>query len=184
MDAFLFRLPGDCRRWFKALEQRSTYSATQSDHYTHCFDIPPQYGTCWPAPNTEHFAKAINGKDGSSWHLPLEPLTATSLEPRSNVEEDGLVCHDRLLWCRGSRMLFCATNIVARTHPPRFSLRISSIWCYKIVIADSAVQGPGCRKIDQQSRSSDKVCSEGHGEPWKALLRPAGRPVRAAQHGL
>ena len=74
-------------RWFEALEQRSAYRASQSDHYTHCFDIPPQYGTCWPAPGTEHFAMAINGNDNTSWKLPLPPLTSISLEPRSNCED-------------------------------------------------------------------------------------------------
>lgn len=78
-------------RWFEALEKRDTYNATQSDQYTHCWDIPPQYGTCWPAPNTEHIAKAINGKDGTSWALPLPPLNAESLEARSNVKDDGEV---------------------------------------------------------------------------------------------
>ena len=74
-------------RWFEALEKRSAYRASQSDHYTHCFDIPPQYGTCWPAPGTEQFAMAINGNDGKSWKLPLPPLTSSSLEPRSNCED-------------------------------------------------------------------------------------------------
>eukprot|EP00892_Ulva_mutabilis_P007799 jgi/Ulvmu1/5391/UM022_0186.1 len=77
-------------RWFEALEARSTYSATQSDYYTHCYDIPPQYGTCWPAPNTEDIACAINGTDGRSWKLPLPPITADSQEPRTNVVEGGL----------------------------------------------------------------------------------------------
>lgn len=31
----------------------------------------------------EPVAKAIDGQDGKSWHLPLSPLTATSLEPHS-----------------------------------------------------------------------------------------------------
>lgn len=31
----------------------------------------------------EPVAKAIDGQDGKSWHLPLAPLTATSLEPHS-----------------------------------------------------------------------------------------------------
>ena len=78
-------------RWFEALEARSTYAATQSDYYTHCWDIPPQYGTCWPAPDTEQGAMAINGTDGSSWKLPLAPLSATSFEARSNADEGGLV---------------------------------------------------------------------------------------------
>lgn len=80
-------------RWFEALEKRESYTASQSDHYTHCWDIPPQYGTCWPAPNTEQYAMAINGTDAESWRLPLPALTSTSFEARSNVEDEGKVCH-------------------------------------------------------------------------------------------
>ena len=30
--------------WFNAMESRETYSATRSDFYTHCHDLPPQLG--------------------------------------------------------------------------------------------------------------------------------------------
>lgn len=30
--------------WFQALEQRPSYLACRSDHYTHCHDLPPQLG--------------------------------------------------------------------------------------------------------------------------------------------
>ncbi|TVS05271.1 MAG: glutathione S-transferase family protein [Cyanobium sp. PLM2.Bin73] len=33
-------------RWFRALEQRSTYLGTQSDFHTHTHDLPPQMGGC------------------------------------------------------------------------------------------------------------------------------------------
>ena len=33
-------------RWFRALEQRSTYLGTQSDFHTHAHDLPPQMGGC------------------------------------------------------------------------------------------------------------------------------------------
>lgn len=79
------------RRWFEALEQRDTYSATQSDFYTHCWDIPPQYGPPHAAPSTQAYANAIDGQDGKSWHLPLPPLNSQSFEPRSNVKDDGNV---------------------------------------------------------------------------------------------
>lgn len=50
-----------------------------------------RYGTCWPAPDTEDIARAINGTDGKSWKLPLPPIGPDSFEPRSNVIEGGLV---------------------------------------------------------------------------------------------
>ena len=34
-------------RWFQALEQRSTYCGTRSDHHTHSHDLPPQMGGCY-----------------------------------------------------------------------------------------------------------------------------------------
>ena len=58
----------------------------------HCWDIPPQYGTCWPAPGSEDCAKAINGTDGKSWSLPLPPLNGKSFEARCNVNGNGQVC--------------------------------------------------------------------------------------------
>jgi glutathione S-transferase len=33
-------------RWFRGLEQRSTYLGTQSDFHTHAHDLPPQMGGC------------------------------------------------------------------------------------------------------------------------------------------
>ena len=33
-------------RWFRALEERSAYLATQSDFHTHAHDLPPQMGGC------------------------------------------------------------------------------------------------------------------------------------------
>lgn len=33
-------------RWFRALEERSAYLATQSDFHTHAHDLPPQMGAC------------------------------------------------------------------------------------------------------------------------------------------
>ena len=39
-------------RWFEALESRSTYLGTQSDYHTHCHDLPPQMGGCYPSGST------------------------------------------------------------------------------------------------------------------------------------
>lgn len=90
------------RRWFDALELRSTYSASQSDHYTHCHDIPPQYGPGYAAEGTAAFAMAINGTDGESWRLPLPPITLDSLEYRSNIIDGGLVRNSTTLSSRQS----------------------------------------------------------------------------------
>ena len=34
-------------RWFAALDGRSTYRGTRSDHHTHAHDLPPQMGGCY-----------------------------------------------------------------------------------------------------------------------------------------
>jgi glutathione S-transferase len=68
-------------RWFEAMETREPYLAFRSDFYTHCHDLPPQLGGCVSTPESLPFAAAIDGTDGESWHLPLSPLTPTSLEP-------------------------------------------------------------------------------------------------------
>ena len=34
-------------RWFAALDARSTYRGTRSDHHTHAHDLPPQMGGCY-----------------------------------------------------------------------------------------------------------------------------------------
>lgn len=40
-------------RWLSALEELPYYMATKSDFYTHCMDIPPQYGTPFPSDDAE-----------------------------------------------------------------------------------------------------------------------------------
>ena len=83
---FLIRGTGrwvNLERWMAAFEALPSYMATKSDYYTHCMDIPPQYGPGYsPIGQKMAFAEAIDGRDGS-WRLPLAPLTSTSLEPVS-----------------------------------------------------------------------------------------------------
>lgn len=69
------------------METRDPYLAFRSDYYTHCHDLPPQLGGCISVPEATAVAAAIDGTDGRSWHLPLEPLTATSLEPYGPGED-------------------------------------------------------------------------------------------------
>ena len=38
---------------------------------------------CVSVPEAQEYAAAIDGTDGESWHLPLPPLDANSLEPHS-----------------------------------------------------------------------------------------------------
>lgn len=80
-------------RWFAAMETRPAYQGFKSDYYTHCHDLPPQLGGCVMTAEGEPVAAAIDGLDGKSWHLPLPPLSASSLEPHSPGENSEL---DRL----------------------------------------------------------------------------------------
>lgn len=70
-------------RWFDAMETRPAYMAFKSDFYTHCHDLPPQLGGCASTPEAKEFQEKIDGLDGKSWSLPLEPITSSSLEPLS-----------------------------------------------------------------------------------------------------
>uniref|UniRef100_A0A061QXR9 Glutathione S-transferase n=1 Tax=Tetraselmis sp. GSL018 TaxID=582737 RepID=A0A061QXR9_9CHLO len=79
------RWPGVCR-WFEAMEQRPSYIATRGDFYSHVHDLPPQLGGCAPHPDGSAAAKAIDGVEGSSWRLPLPPLSGASFEPYSPGE--------------------------------------------------------------------------------------------------
>jgi glutathione S-transferase len=49
-------------RWFAALDQRSTYRGTRSDHHTHAHDLPPQMGGCYSnrTAAAQHWAKRID----------------------------------------------------------------------------------------------------------------------------
>ncbi|GAB4823293.1 hypothetical protein N2152v2_010339 [Parachlorella kessleri] len=89
LDSHLLRNLGrwpNLERWFAAMEARPAYLGFKSDYYTHCHDLPPQLGGCAMSPEGEPVAAAIDGQDGKSWHLPLPPLTATSLEPHAPGE--------------------------------------------------------------------------------------------------
>jgi len=64
------KFPGLCA-WMDAFDGLESYLAFKSDFYTNVEDIPPQYGPAYFSKGTEAISKAIDGKDGSSWHLPL-----------------------------------------------------------------------------------------------------------------
>lgn len=67
-------------RWLDAFEELPWYMATKSDYYTHCMDIPPQYGT--PYPSDEQYVEKFRALlTPSQFRLPVsfkkttEPLT-------------------------------------------------------------------------------------------------------------
>ncbi|CAJ1412806.1 unnamed protein product, partial [Effrenium voratum] len=51
-------------RWLSAYEELPHYMATKSDYYTHCMDIPPQYGPCFSN-------DSVRGLDRAVWDLVL-----------------------------------------------------------------------------------------------------------------
>ena len=80
-----FRMRGEgtypgIEAWFTAMHGRPTFHAIQSDIYTHAHDLPPQLGGCEFNAMGPAVAAALDGTDGSSWRLPLSPLSATTLE--------------------------------------------------------------------------------------------------------
>ncbi|CAE7250903.1 bsn [Symbiodinium microadriaticum] len=76
--------------WLSAYEKLPHYMATKSDYYTHCMDIPPQYGPCFSNDNAEA-VRAREDIDPQSaklpaqWQTSVEPPTPEQLE---RSEED------------------------------------------------------------------------------------------------
>lgn len=81
-------------RWFNAMETRPAYMAFKSDFFTHCHDLPPQLGGCASTPAGKAIEAVIDGLDGKSWTLPLDPITPESLEPLSTGDNPSV---DRFL---------------------------------------------------------------------------------------
>jgi len=77
-------------RWLAAYESLPHYMATKSDYYTHCMDIPPQYGACF-SNDSDLASRARMEIDPATLRVPaplgseLEPLTA---EQRDVPEEN------------------------------------------------------------------------------------------------
>ena len=78
-------------RWFRALEQRSTYRGTQGDFHTHAHDLPPQMGGCYAnhSPEQRHLAARI---DAGPWPIvsPGEADPETSLAQNPNDSSEAL----------------------------------------------------------------------------------------------
>lgn len=53
----------------------------------HDLHVSARLPTTPTVPEAKPFADAIDGKDGKSWRLPLEPLSATSLEAHTPGEQ-------------------------------------------------------------------------------------------------
>jgi len=72
-------------RWLAAYEELPHYMASKSDYYTHCMDIPPQYGPCFSSDSATALRarEAIDPKNASlpvQWQSELEPPTAAQLK--------------------------------------------------------------------------------------------------------
>lgn len=73
-------------RWFRALEQRSSYLGTQSDFHTHVHDLPPQMGGCFANGLPEQQALAARIDQGP-WPIDgpdaLDPETSQHEPPEA-----------------------------------------------------------------------------------------------------
>ncbi|MGL6132949.1 MAG: glutathione S-transferase family protein [Prochlorococcaceae cyanobacterium] len=77
---FLLRLQHPAiDRWFRGLEQRSTYLGTQSDFHTHAHDLPPQMGGCH-ANGSEQQRALAQRIDHGPWPL----LDDTAMDPETS----------------------------------------------------------------------------------------------------
>ncbi|MBD2720323.1 glutathione S-transferase family protein [Synechococcus sp. FACHB-909] len=59
-------------RWFRALEERSTYLGTQSDFHTHAHDLPPQMGGCYASGSGEQ-RNLADRIDAGPWPIVAPP---------------------------------------------------------------------------------------------------------------
>ena len=77
-------------RWFKALEQLSTYRGTQSDVHTHAHDLPPQMGGCWSngRPEQQAMARAVDQGAG---------LAELETSWSAQIDDDGVMSSYRAL---------------------------------------------------------------------------------------
>ena len=78
--------------WLAAFEARPAYIATKSDYYTHCKDIPPQYGDGYSVASAAPYAKLIDGDGGAgaAWQLPLDLGPEVRVRVRVRVRGLGL----------------------------------------------------------------------------------------------
>ncbi|CAE8680025.1 unnamed protein product [Polarella glacialis] len=72
-------------RWLEAFEEIPYYMATKSDYYTHCMDIPPQYGTPFPsdddiAKQTRAFISPKQAVLPVKFRIDPEPLTQEQMK--------------------------------------------------------------------------------------------------------
>lgn len=81
-------------RWLSAFEDLPYYMATKSDYYTHCTDIPPQYGQpypsdCFEAKEVRALLKPSNLRLPVSWDAYPEPRSKaqTREQPLQQMSE-------------------------------------------------------------------------------------------------
>jgi len=74
--------------WLRAFEARPAYLASKSDYYTHCWDIPPQYGE-GVEDDTAEARAARAAIDGGAWRLPLPEADQLSFEPLPAAQQAG-----------------------------------------------------------------------------------------------
>jgi glutathione S-transferase len=78
---------GAIDRWFRALEERSTYLGSQSDFHTHAHDLPPQMGGCYA--NGSDIQRGLAARiDRGPWPIPMadgsDPETS-QIEPADSA---------------------------------------------------------------------------------------------------
>ncbi|MEB3354316.1 MAG: glutathione S-transferase family protein [Cyanobacteriota bacterium] len=80
-------------RWFRALEQRSTYLGTQSDFHTHVHDLPPQMGGCHASGSPDQLQLSTR-IDAGPWpildgtpRLDGTPLNSAGADPETSAAQ-------------------------------------------------------------------------------------------------
>ena len=136
--------------WFRALEERSSYLATQSDFHTHAHDLPPQMGGCYASGSAEQqrLARRI---DRGPWPISDEgePDPETS---QSEPADAPAIALSRVLRHRGA--LLARYGCVDDMAPGAIALRCA----LTVLISERPLQPPGGTAMMLRSLARRSAC--------------------------
>jgi glutathione S-transferase len=129
-------------RWFRALEQRSTYRGSQSDFHTHAHDLPPQMGGCHANGTAEQRQLAAR-IDAGPWPI----LDAPQADPETSEPSDeqaGTIALARVL--RHRHTLLQRNPLDASSFEPALRTALSNL-ARGSVMPPPAGSAPGLRHL-------------------------------------
>lgn len=173
-------------RWLTAFEELPYYMATKSDFYTHCMDIPPQYGT--PFPSDSDSAQRIRALlNPTQARLPVladrDPELWTAAQSKISLEEHSTEAAYSLIRNHEAVARFCCRGAGAgvgdwgRGNPYRSSLADPYARPNEGLLGavDASLRALAAGLL----RSDPKLATGGAREATDAAVGPRGRPLVA-----